>query len=130
MKFISFIAIAFIGAVRTTNDHLIKDVPVIMSEVTELSHCDSIEKEDARLSCLHADIGKLYNLVSALEYIEDLQEATPKDIQKDQAILVEEQGVYYYSPLGVVWLVMKTMCCYCCGQYLCLLAIGLYQIQK
>ena len=59
-----------------------------MSDPIELLDCDSIEKESARLSCLRADIGKLYNLVEALEYIEDLNQATPNDIQKDQAILV------------------------------------------
>ena len=116
MKFISFITITFIGLVQTTSG-LTKDVSKIIGDPSELLDCDSIEKEGARLSCLRADIGKLYNLVEALEYIEDLNQATPNDIQKDQAILVQEEGVYYYSVLGVVWLVMKTMCCYCCSQY-------------
>ena len=116
MKFISFITITFIGLVQTTSG-LTKDVSKIIGDPSELLDCDSIEKEGARLSCLRADIGKLYNLVEALEYIEDLNQATPNDIQKDQAILVQEEGVYYYSVLGLVWLVMKTMCCYCCSQY-------------
>ena len=128
MKFISFITITFIGLVQTTSG-LTKDVSKIIGDPSELLDCDSIEKEGARLSCLRADIGKLYNLVEALEYIEDLNQATPNDIQKDQAILVQEEGVYYYSPLALVWLVMKTMCCYCCCQYLSLLAIGLWQIR-